>query len=202
PANKYAFMIILSPVTAYYKGKLKVLVSEKFSRAVDGGVGFAKAGGNYGASFYPTNLAKEQGFQQIIWTDACSHQYVEEAGTMNLFFRINDTLLTAPTGDRILDGVTRKSIIQLAKDQGIDVDVRKISVAELTEASENGSLKEVFGSGTAAVVAPIEAFSYQGKTYELPEVNDGFAERFKKVLNDIQYNAAPDPHAWRVEVSV
>src|SRR5699024_6989950 len=129
PSTEYRVVIINSPVKAYYtEGSegMKVLVQDRFSRSADGGVGFVKAGGNYGSSFYPTKLAKEKGYKQIIWTDSSTHEYMEEAGTMNVFFRIGDTLITAPNNDRILDGITRKSIIQLAKDNGIKVEVRRI----------------------------------------------------------------------------
>ena len=121
PSENYKFMIICAPATLYYTKKLKVLVADKFSRAASGGVGYAKAAGNYAGQFYPTRLANDEGFDQVIWTDANEHSYLEEAGTMNIFFRINDTLITAPTTDTILDGVTRKSLIQIAKDNGIDV---------------------------------------------------------------------------------
>ena len=200
PSNEYKFMIILSPAQAYYTGDVKVVIAQSYSRAANGGVGFAKAAGNYGAQFYPTNLAREQGFQQVIWTDANEHKYLEEAGTMNVFFRIGDQLLTAPNDDRILDGVTRKSVIKLAERDGIDVDVRRVSVAELIEASESGNLKEIFGAGTAAVISPVSAFSYDGKVYELPKMPDGYAVHFKKELMDIQYNRSEDPYGWRYEI--
>ena len=153
PSNEYKFMILMAPVQAYYKGAVKVLIAEKFSRSASGGVGAVKAAGNYGAQFYPTSLAQEKGFQQIIWTDSNEHKYLEEAGTMNVFFRINDTLITAPVSDRILDGVTRKSILEMAKFNGIQTQVRKLTVDELIEAEKQGSLKEIFGAGTAAVVS-------------------------------------------------
>ncbi|TDI76199.1 MAG: branched-chain amino acid aminotransferase [Bacteroidetes bacterium] len=200
-SNEYKFMIILSPAQAYYTGDVKVVIAEKYSRAADGGVGFAKAAGNYGAQFYPTNLAKEKGFQQVIWTDANEHKYLEEAGTMNVFFRINDTLITAPTSDRILDGITRKSVIALAERDHITVDVRRLTVDELITASKDGSLKEIFGAGTAAVISPVSAFSYKDIIYELPEINNGFASRFKKELMDIQHNLAEDPFGWRYPVN-
>lgn len=200
PSTEYKFMIIFSPVNAYYSGKLRVTIAEKYSRAADGGVGYAKAAGNYAAQFYPTNLAKEQGFQQVIWTDANTHEYLEEAGTMNVFFRVKDTLLTAPTNDRILDGVTRKSLIDLAKHHGIPVEVRKLTVSEIVEAAEKGELLEIFGSGTAAVISPVSAFGYKGKTYDLPELNDSYAGRLKKMMLDIQYNISEDPFDWRYEV--
>lgn len=200
PSSEYKFMILLSPVQAYYKGEVKVVIAQTFSRAADGGVGAVKAAGNYAAQFYPTNLAKEQGFQQVIWTDANEHKYLEEAGTMNVFFRINDTLITAPNNDRILDGITRKSVISLAEIEGITMEVRRITITELIKASKDGSLKEIFGSGTAAVISPVSAFSYDHETYNLPEVNDSYATQFKKKLMDIQYNRAEDPFHWRYEV--
>ena len=200
PSTEYKFMIILSPAQAYYMEDVKVVIAENFSRAADGGVGYVKAAGNYGAQFYPTNLAKEKGFQQVIWTDANEHKYLEEAGTMNVFFRINDTLYTAPTNDRILDGITRKSVITLAEQAGIDVKVYRLTVDELVAASNDGSLKEIFGAGTAAVISPVSDFSYKGHNYELPKQDQSFATQFKKQLMDIQHNASEDPFGWRYEI--
>ncbi|CAI8303386.1 MAG TPA: branched chain amino acid aminotransferase [Flavobacteriaceae bacterium] len=200
PSNEYKFMILMAPVQAYYKGAVKVLIAEKFSRSASGGVGAVKAAGNYGAQFYPTSLAQEKGFQQIIWTDSNEHKYLEEAGTMNVFFRINDTLITAPVSDRILDGVTRKSILEMAKFNGIQTQVRKLTVDELMEAEKQGSLKEIFGAGTAAVVSLISHFGYKDKVYELPKVEDSYASSFKKQLMDLQYNKSQDPFGWRVEI--
>ncbi len=200
PAAEYKFMIILSPAQSYYAGEVRVKIAEKYSRASDGGVGFAKAAGNYAAQFYPTALANQEGYQQIIWTDASTHEYLEEAGTMNVFFRINDTLVTAPTNDRILDGITRKSVIQLAKDNDITVEVKQIKVGELIEAAKNGSLKEIFGSGTAAVINPILGFKHKDFKHELPKLDETYASLFKDKLNAIQYNVAEDPHGWRYKV--
>ncbi|MDN3724649.1 branched-chain amino acid aminotransferase [Aequorivita sp. SDUM287046] len=200
PSSEYKFMILMSPAQAYYTGDVKVVIADHYSRSANGGVGAAKAAGNYGAQFFPTNLAREKGFQQVIWTDASKHEYLEEAGTMNVFFRVNDTLLTAPISDRILDGVTRKSVIALAKNDNIAVEERPVSVAEIVEAAKNGSLKEIFGAGTAAVISPVSAFSYQETIYELEKQEDGFATRFKKELMDIQYNRSEDPFGWRYEV--
>ena len=198
PADEYKFMIICSPAQSYYAGEVRVLIAEKYSRSANGGIGFAKAAGNYAAQFYPTELANEQGFQQIIWTDASTHKYLEEAGTMNVFFRIGDKLITAPTSDRILDGITRKSVIQLAKDNDIEVDIRKVSVAEIKEAANNQSLKEIFGTGTAAVINPILAFSHENKSYELSKTENTYASLFLEKLTNIQYNKAEDVHGWRV----
>jgi branched-chain amino acid aminotransferase len=200
-SNAYKFMIICSPVSSYYSGgEVHVQVAEKFSRAASGGVGFAKAAGNYAAQFYPTSLALEEGFQQIIWTDASTHEYLEEAGTMNIFFRINDTLITTPTSDRILDGVTRKSILQLAEHLGIKTEVRPVTIHELISSKENGSLKEIFGAGTAVVVSPIKGFGYQNKRYILDDLANSYASLLKEQIVDIQRNAIEDPFGWRHEV--
>jgi len=200
PGNRYKFMIICSPVKAYYSGELKVKIEDRFSRAAPGGVGYAKAAGNYGAQFYPTSLAQKEGFQQIIWTDAASHQFLEEAGTMNVFFRINDTLLTAPVNDSILDGVTRKSVIEVAKSKGIAVDIRPVEVSEILEAQKTGALKEIFGCGTAVVVSPISGFGYRGYQFEVKPIENSFASELKETLLGIQYNTLPDPFGWRYEV--
>ncbi|WP_373059826.1 branched-chain amino acid aminotransferase [Zunongwangia sp. H14] len=197
PSKEYKFMIICSPAQAYYSGEVRVQFSEKYSRAADGGVGFAKAAGNYAAQFYPTNLAKEEGFQQIVWTDASTHEYLEEAGTMNIFFRVGDKLITAPTNDRILNGVTRDSVIALAKEFNIETEVRRVTVKEIVEAAQSGELKEMFGSGTATVINPILGFGYGGEKYELPKMEDTYATFFKDKLTKIQYNQAEDKFGWR-----
>lgn len=200
PAKQYRLIIILSPAKAYYAGKVRVLFAEKYSRAADGGVGFAKAAGNYAAQFYPTSLAQQKGYQQVIWTDANTHEYLEEAGTMNVFFRVNDTLITAPTNDRILDGVTRKSLIQLCEDLGIKCEVRSVSVSEIKNAAKNGSLKEIFGAGTAAVISPVEAFEHAGDVFELPQIDNSFGSLLKEAMLKIQHNLGEDKHGWRYEV--
>ena len=200
PSQEYRFMIILSPARAYYSGEVKVLIAEHFSRAANGGIGAAKAAGNYSAQFYPTKLANEQGFQQIIWTDDATHTKLEEAGTMNVFFRINDTLYTAPTSERILDGVTRKSVIELAQRENIKVEVRSVLVNELVSAAKDGSLKEIFGAGTAAVINPIVGFSYMGEYYELPKLENSVALEIKEKLTNIQYKLADDTFGWTVKI--
>lgn len=200
PSTQYRFMIILSPARSYYSGEVKVIIAEHFSRAANGGIGAAKAAGNYSAQFYPTKLANDKGFQQIIWTDDATHTKLEEAGTMNVFFRINDTLYTAPTSERILDGVTRKSLIELAKREGINVEVRSVLVSELIVAAKEGSLKEIFGAGTAAVVNPIVGFSYQDVYYELPVIEKSIALELKDKLTKIQYKLAEDTFDWTVKV--
>lgn len=200
PSNQYRFCVILSPARAYYSGEVKVVIADHFSRAANGGIGAAKAAGNYSAQFYPTKLANEKGFQQIIWTDDATHTKLEEAGTMNVFFRINDTLYTAPTSERILDGVTRKSIVELAPTIGINVEVRPVLVSEIVEAAKNGTLKEIFGAGTAAVVNPIAGFSYQDTYYELPKIENSFAANIKEKLTNIQYKLADDTFGWTVKI--
>jgi branched-chain amino acid aminotransferase len=200
PANEYKFIICTAPSGAYFAGKVKVLIEEKYARAANGGVGFAKAGGNYAAQFYPTQLAIDKGYDQVIWTDDNTHEYIEEAGAMNIFIRINNTLITSPTNDRILDGITRKSIIKIAEDLKIDVEVRKISVSEVVAAAQSGSLKEMFGTGTAAVISPISGFGYKEKDYDLPDLDNSFASLLKKTITDIQTNKSEDPYGWRMKL--
>jgi len=200
PSQEYRFMIILSPARSYYSGEVKVIIAEHFSRAANGGIGAAKAAGNYSAQFYPTKLANEKGFQQIIWTDDATHTKLEEAGTMNVFFRINDTLFTAPTSERILDGVTRKSVIDLAKGENIKVEVRSVLVEELIIAAKNGSLKEIFGAGTAAVINPIVGFSYKEEYFELPMMEHSMALDIKEKLTNIQHKLDEDTFGWTVKI--
>jgi len=200
PSKEYRFAIICSPVSSYFSGAVKVKIEDHYSRATPGGFGYAKAAGNYGGQFYPTQLAKAEGFHQIIWTDAVSHQYIEEAGTMNVFVRIGDTLITNPTSDTILDGVTRKSLIQLAKDLKIPLEVRPIAISELIEASAKGELLELFGAGTAAVISLIETFNYKGQNYQVENDANSYAQQLKKALTDIQLNRAEDQHQWRYKV--
>ena len=200
PADAYKFMICTAPSGAYFAGKVKVLIEQKYSRSANGGVGYAKAGGNYAGQFYPTQLAIDKGYDQVIWTDDNTHEYIEEAGAMNIFVRINDTLITGPTSDRILDGITRKSILDIAKDEGIKVEVRKFTVTEIVEASKNGSLKEMFGAGTAAVISPIATFGFKDTDYDLPELENPVALKLKKRIMDIQTNKAEDLFGWTVNV--
>jgi branched-chain amino acid aminotransferase len=136
----------------------------------------------------------------VIWTDDATHTKLEEAGTMNVFFRINDTLYTAPTSERILDGVTRKSLIDMAKRENIEVVIRPVLVSELVEGAKNGSLKEIFGAGTAAVVNPIVGFSYQDVYYELPKIENSYALQLKDKLTNIQHKLAEDTFGWTVKV--
>ncbi len=200
PADEYKFIIACAPSGAYFSGKVKVLIEETYSRSANGGVGFAKAGGNYAGQFYPTQLAIQKGYNQVIWTDDNTHEYIEEAGAMNIFVRIKDTLITGPTSDRILDGITRKSILEIAKAEGMDTEIRKITVTEVVEAAKKGTLMEMFGAGTAAVISPISGFGYRGNDYEIPDQDNGFGARLKKRITDIQYNRTEDPFGWRYRI--
>lgn len=201
-STEFMFVILLAYSPSYYTKRLSVKIADYFSRSAPGGVGFAKCAGNYAGSFYPTEQARLEGYDQVIWTDSISHKYIEEAGTMNVFVRIGDKLLTAPTSERILDGVTRDSVLQLAKDNGYDVEVRPIAVDEMYEAYKNGELKEVFGVGTAVVVNVYDAVGFGEERAQLPEITDedSFGMQLKKKLNDIQFGRVEDPYGWRVKV--
>ncbi|RVU24599.1 branched-chain amino acid aminotransferase [Sandaracinomonas limnophila] len=197
PSSTYKFIIFNCPVGSYYAKPLRVKIETEYIRAAKGGVGFAKNAGNYGGSLFPTQLANKEGYDQIIWTDAATHTYVEEAGTMNLMFIIDGALVTAPTGDTILDGVTRKSVLQVAKDWGMDVQERLLSVEELVKGIESGKVQEAFGAGTAAVIAPIQTIGYNGKDYDLPERKpDGFSAKVYQEINDIRLGKKTDTRNW------
>lgn len=197
PSDTYSFMIITGPVGAYYSEPVRVKIETEFTRAAVGGTGFAKTGGNYAAALYPAKLAQEQGYHQLIWTDAKTHEYVEESGTMNLMFVIDDTLVTAPTGDTILKGITRDSILQLARDRGMKVEERPIKVSEVISSIERGSMQEAFGAGTAATVAQIKTIGFEGTDYELPDVaSREYSLGFLKDLVDIKAGKKADTHGW------
>ena len=197
PSDTYSFMIITGPVGAYYSEPVRVKIETKYTRAAAGGVGYAKTGGNYAAALYPAKLAQEQGYHQLIWTDAKSHEYVEESGTMNLMFIINDTLVTPPAGETILHGITRDSILQLARDRGMKVEERPVSVAEVESALKAGTIQEAFGAGTAATIAHIKTIGVNGIDYDLPDVAQRrYSPQFLKDLDAIKKGEAPDPHGW------
>ncbi|MGB3585749.1 MAG: branched-chain amino acid aminotransferase [Tunicatimonas sp.] len=201
PSQTYRFMIFTGPVGAYYSKPVRVKVEKQFARASEGGTGFAKTAGNYAGSLYPAQLAAQDGYDQLIWTDANEHKYIEEAGTMNLMLVIDDTLLTPPTSGTILDGITRDSIIALAQDWGMKTDVRKISVKEIVQAIEQNRLTEAFGAGTAATVAHIQAIANDGIDYELPPIeNREFSNKVLKALDDIKYGRTEDSHGWVMRV--
>ncbi len=195
-ADEYLFMIVASPAYQYYANPLKVKVETEFSRAADGGTGAAKCGGNYGGAFYPTEKAKKEGYDQVLWTDAKNHEFIEESGTMNAMFYINDTLITPALSGSILDGVTRDSLVTIARDAGIKVEMRQVSLKELTNALEAGQKVEAFGAGTAAVIAPIEKITIAGKTYNCYIGEDAMMFQLKAKLNDIRKGIVPDTHNW------
>ena len=201
-SNKYMFAIVATPAKSYYSEPVSVLISDFYSRAANGGVGSAKAAGNYAASFYPTQLANDLGYEQVIWTDDATHEYFEESGTMNVFVRINDTIYTPPTSEKILDGITRNSFIKLAEKRGIELKVEPVSVKKVIDAQKDGSLKEVWGVGTAVVTSVFRALGYKGEKLELPSLSadESFALTLQKDLVNIQTNNAEDPFGWRVQV--
>ena len=197
PSTTYKFIIFNCPVGSYYTKPLRVRIETEYIRAAHGGVGFSKNAGNYGGSLFPTQNAIKDGYDQIIWTDAATHAYVEEAGTMNLMFVVNGALVTAPTGDTILDGVTRKSVIQIAKDWGMKVEERPLSVRELIDGVQNGSVTEAFGAGTAAVIAPIATIGFEGKDVDLPARQaDDFSARVYHEINQIRLGQIEDTRGW------
>jgi branched-chain amino acid aminotransferase len=201
PSQNFTFMIINSPVGPYYSEPVKVKIETHFSRAIEGGTGFAKAGGNYGGSIYPTKLAVEEGYHQLIWTDGKSHQYVEESGTMNVMFVIDGTLITPTAGDTILHGITRDSVLTLARHWGIRVEERKVSVKELIDGLKNGRLQEAFGVGTAATIAHIEMIGHEGTNYPLPPIEGrDFSNRVFNELEAMKRGLKPDPFGWIVRV--
>jgi len=202
PSDTYRFYIFTSPSGAYYSHPVKVLVETNFIRAVEGGVGYVKASGNYGRSLFPTKLAQQRGYDQIIWTDARNHRYLEESGTMNLMFVIDDVLITAPLGDTILAGITRDSVLTLARDWKVKVQERKISIDEVIDAHKKGTLDEAFGTGTAATIAHISQIGFEGRDYILPDTRGRiFSHRVSKELDNIRKGRAKDVHNWMYKIS-
>ncbi len=201
-SDKYKFMIFTTPVSAYYGKPVKVMVDPKHIRAVQGGVGYIKVSGNYGRSLYPSKVAQEKGYDQILWTDSQEHKYVEESGTMNLMFVIDNVLITPPLGDTILAGITRDSVLTLARDWGMKVEERKISVDEVIAAIKSGKIQEAFGTGTAATIAHISHIGKDDICYELPQLTkDHFSKKVSKELDDIRKGRVADRHNWVVKVS-
>jgi branched-chain amino acid aminotransferase len=195
-SDEYLFMVVASPAYQYYAQPLKVKIETQYSRAADGGTGSAKCGGNYGAAFYPTQLAKEEGYDQVIWTDSRFHEFIEESGTMNLMFHIDNTLITPPLSGTILDGVTRDSMLTIAKEKGINVAERPLTLDEVITAFENGKRVEAFGAGTAAVVAPIAVIAVGHKEYQCYTGEDALMYQLKNELHEIRKGLKPDTHHW------
>jgi branched-chain amino acid aminotransferase len=199
-SDTYRFMIITCPVGAYYSKPVKVRIEEKYTRAVAGGTGFAKTAGNYAASLYPAYQAQKEGYDQLIWTDGQTHKFIEESGTMNIMFVVNDTLITAPVGDTILNGITRDSVLKLARDWGMKVEVRPFAVEELINAIEKKELQEAFGVGTAATIANIELIGHRGNDYNLDMDKAIFSSKLLKALNDIKTGKAEDKFNWNFKI--
>lgn len=196
-ADHFKFIVITSPAAAYFSKPTRLKVEEQFVRAAEGGTGFAKCAGNYGGAFYPTQLAREQGFDQVLWTDAKEHKYFDEAGVMNIMFVINGKLITPKLSNAILDGVTRDSILKLTPALGMEVEERRVSVEEVEEAFKKGTLTEAFGTGTAAVVSPIATINIHGKDYNIPAAGpESFQQRAKAKLNNIRLGFEEDVFGW------
>ncbi len=198
PATKFLFIIITSPAGPYYSKPVSIFVDDTYVRAFAGGIGYTKAAGNYGMSMYPTQRVREMGYDQILWTDGIEHKYVQEIGTMNVFFVLGDKVVTPDINhDTILEGVTRDSVITLLREKGITVEERPLSMDEIEEAYKKGQLKEAFGTGTAASIAPISKLTYKTDVLELPPVEQWeFCNWLKKELSDIRYCRKPDNHGW------
>jgi branched-chain amino acid aminotransferase len=198
-AEEYLFLIMACPSVPMYSKPLRVKVERTYTRAAEGGTGSAKCAGNYGSVFLPTAEAKKEGFDQVIWTDAQTHRFIEESGTMNIMMVKNGVLITPPTSGTILEGITRDSLLSLAADLGIPVEERKIEVEELMEGIRNGSITELFGTGTAAVVIPIAEVGIDGDIFSLKSpfpTMDLLSEK----LSGIRDGSDPDTHGWNVRV--
>ncbi|MGB1039949.1 MAG: branched-chain amino acid aminotransferase [Flavobacteriales bacterium] len=197
PSETFKFIIFCCPVGNYYTEPLKIKVETHYTRAANGGVGKAKAAGNYAASLYPAKLAKEEGYHQLLWTDSKEHKYIEESGTMNIMFLINNTLITPELTGTILDGITRRSILEIAKDWGYKVEERKISVDEVIDAAKNGNLQDAFGAGTAATIAQVAVIGHDGTDYELPAIeNRELSNKLLSFLGNLKRGNEEDKWGW------
>lgn len=204
PASQYKFMIILSPVGAYYKEGLnpvKIWIEDEYVRAVRGGIGEAKTGGNYAASMLSQEKAHEAGYSQVLWLDGVEHKYIEEVGAMNIFFIINGKIVTPMLNGSILPGVTRNSVIELCKDWGYEVEERKVSADEIYEAAKNNTLEEVFGSGTAAVISPVGTLKFGDEVFEINNNKIGdISQKIYDTITGIQTGKVMDKFNWVVQV--
>lgn len=200
-ANSYKFLIIIGPASSYFAAPAKIYVEEKYTRAAPGGTGMAKTGGNYAASLASSAEAKTRGYDQVLWMDAFEHKYIQEVGAMNIFFIINDTIITPDLTDgTILDGITRKSLIQMFGDAGYKVVERKISIDEIVEAYKNGQLKEVFGAGTAATISHVKELCYRDFVMEFDVERMSISTDMKKHLLDYKEGKEADRYGWLVKV--
>jgi branched-chain amino acid aminotransferase len=198
---KYKFIILLSPTGPYYANPMRIYVEEKYVRAVPGGIGFAKAAGNYGAVMHPSAEALKKGYDQVLWMDALEHKYVQECGTMNIFFIIGNTAVTPGLEEgTILAGVTRDSVITLLKEMGLTVQERPLSIDEVITAFKAGELTEVFGTGTAATIAPIKELGYKDFNMHFDVDSWKVSPAVKDKMNAIRYAQVPDNHNWLYRV--
>jgi len=202
-SDHFKFLILTSPAGAYFSNPTKLKVEKTFVRAAEGGTGFAKCAGNYGGSFYPNQIARQEGFDQVLWTDAKEHKYIDEAGVMNIMFVIDGKLITPKLTTAILDGITRDTILKLAPGLGMTVEEKRISVDEIEEGFKKGTLTEAFGTGTAAVVSPIASINIEGVDYKLQEPGpQSFQQRVKQKLNNIRLGFEADVNGWNYIINV
>ena len=200
-SDNYKFMILLSPTGPYYSAPMRIYVEEKYTRAARGGVGFAKAAGNYGSAMLATAEAKKRGYDQVLWTDAFEHKYIQEIGTMNVFFVIGDKVLTPDLeSGTILTGVTRDSAIEVLRQEGYRVEEAPIHIDDVIRAYQAGELKEVFGTGTAATISMIKELSYEDYTIKFDTETWKVAPTVKRVLTDIREGRRKDTHGWMFKV--
>ncbi|MFY7667636.1 MAG: branched-chain amino acid aminotransferase [Crocinitomicaceae bacterium] len=202
PSDTYKFMIITSPVGMYYSEPVRVKIEEHYTRAAIGGVGRAKAAGNYGASLYPAKQCQLQGFHQLVWTDAKEHKYIEESGTMNIVFQIGGKLITpSEDADTILRGITKRSVLEVAKKWGVEVEERKVLVEEIVTAAKNGTLEDAFGAGTAATIAQIAIIGYKDERLELPPLEGRtLSNKIKAYMDDMKAGRIDDEFGWNFKV--
>ena len=201
PSNKYKFMIILSPTGPYYSAPMRIYVEEKYVRAVPGGVGYAKAAGNYGAVMLPTAEAKRKGYDQVLWTDAFEHKYVQECGTMNIFFIIGNKVITPDLNSgTILAGVTRDSVIQLLQEKNLIVEERGLGIDEIVSAYKEGNLLEVFGTGTAATISMIKELRYKDFVMNFDVDSWKISPEIKNQMSDIKEGRLDDKYDWMVKI--
>ena len=201
PGAKYKFLIILSPTGPYYAAPMRIYVEEKYVRAVPGGVGYTKNAGNYGAAMYASAEAKRKGYDQVLWMDAFEHKYVQECGTMNVFFIIGNKAITPGLEEgTILAGVTRDSVIQLLKELRLEVEERKLSIDEITDAYKKGTLREVFGTGTAATISKIKELRYKDFVMKFDTESWEIAPEIKKRMDEIKEGRVIDRYGWMIEV--
>ena len=202
PSDSYKFMILTSPVGVYYSELVRVKIEESYTRAAIGGVGRAKAAGNYGASLLPAKQCQLEGFHQLVWTDAIEHKYIEESGTMNIIFQIDGKLISpSEDADTILRGITKRTLIELAKEWGVEVEERRVTVEEIISAVRAGKLEDAFGAGTAATIAQIDIIGFRDEKLQLPPIETRqLSNRIKAYLDDVKYGKIEDIYGWNMTI--